>query len=151
MNLEVIKLLVENPRSRLVYVEGRATREHILKRLFPYLIKSYLWFHVLKLVSQRNLPHQRILVKVQKFLRDNSRNKLYLCNMKIMKIPALFQIPSQSNNSLKGKKSSVHSFLPVFSKVTVLMHGNLLRATAQMEALRLKVLVLSIIHSSGIC
>ena len=39
-------------------------------------------------------------------------------------------------------KSSVHSFLLVLRKVTVLMHGNLLHATVQMGVLILKVLVL---------
>ena len=59
-----IKLLVENPRSRLVYEEGRAIREHILKIFDPYLIKSDMWLHIMKFISQKNLPHQRKLARV---------------------------------------------------------------------------------------
>ena len=44
-----------NPRSRLVYVEGRATIGYILNRFAPYLINPYLWFHILKFVSHINL------------------------------------------------------------------------------------------------
>ena len=40
MNSIAIKLNVENPRSGLVYEEVRATREQILKRFSPDLIKS---------------------------------------------------------------------------------------------------------------
>ena len=64
MNLISIKIHVENPRSISVYIEGRATRGKILKRFGPYFIKSYLWFHMLKLVSQINLSPQRTLVKL---------------------------------------------------------------------------------------
>ena len=63
MNSIVIKLHGVNPRSISVYAEGRATKEEILKRFAPDLIKSYLWFHTLKFVTQRNLPQQRILEK----------------------------------------------------------------------------------------
>ena len=35
-----------------------------LETFAPDLIKSDLWFHILKLVSQRKLPHQIILMKV---------------------------------------------------------------------------------------
>ena len=59
-----IKIYVENPRSRSVYVEEIDTREEILKIFAPDLIKSDLWFHILKFVSQINLPHQITLVKV---------------------------------------------------------------------------------------
>ena len=58
------------------------------------------------------------------------------------KFTALFWIPSQSNPSLKGKKSSVHSFLLILSKVTVMMNRNLFHATVKMGAFILKVLVL---------
>ena len=40
MNSIAIKLHVENLKSILVYAEGRATREHILKIFTPDLIKS---------------------------------------------------------------------------------------------------------------
>ena len=40
MNSITIKTHVENTRSRLVYAEVRASREHILKIFDPYLIKS---------------------------------------------------------------------------------------------------------------
>ena len=59
----IIKLRVENPRSRSVYAEVRDTKEQILKIFAPYLIKSDLWFHISKFIYQRNLPHQIILVK----------------------------------------------------------------------------------------
>ena len=42
----------------------RATIENILKIFVPDLIKSDLWFRILKLVSQKNLPPKRKLVKV---------------------------------------------------------------------------------------
>ena len=57
------------------------------------------------------------------------------------KISAFFQLPSQLNHSLKEKHSYIHSFLLVLTKVTVLMHVNLLQATVQMEDLRFKVLI----------
>ena len=60
----VIKLHGLNQRSRSVYEERRATKGHILKKFGIYLIKSDLWFHILNSVSQRNLPHQIILVMV---------------------------------------------------------------------------------------
>ena len=44
----------------------RATKEQILNKFALDLIKSDLWFHILKLVSQRNLPYQRILVEAMK-------------------------------------------------------------------------------------
>ena len=40
MNSIAIKLHVENTRSISVYAEGRATKQHILKRFAPDLIKS---------------------------------------------------------------------------------------------------------------
>ena len=55
---------------------------------------------------------------------------------------ALFRIPSQSNPSLEGKNSSVHSFLQLLNKVTVLMHGNLFHATVKMGVLIFKLLIL---------
>ena len=64
MNSIAIKTLVGNPSSSLVYAKGRATIEQILKRFDIYLIKSYLWFQILKFFSQRNIPHQRTLLKV---------------------------------------------------------------------------------------
>ena len=51
-----------NQISRLAYAEGRATKEQILRKFALDLIKSDLWSHILKFVSQRNLPHQIILV-----------------------------------------------------------------------------------------
>ena len=48
--------------TRSVYVEGRATKEQILKKFSLDLIKLDLWSHILKFLSQRNLPHQIILV-----------------------------------------------------------------------------------------
>ena len=54
---------------------------------------------------------------------------------------ALFWLPPQSNPFLKGKKSSVYSFLLALRKVTVIMHGFDLRATAQMGAVILNLLV----------
>ena len=64
INSITIKLHVENPRSISVYAEGRSTREQILKRFAPYLIKSDQWFHILKFVSQRIIPPQRTLLQV---------------------------------------------------------------------------------------
>ena len=64
INSITTKLHVENTRSRLVYAEGRATREHILKIFDPYLIKSYLLIHIFKFASQVNLKHQITLAKV---------------------------------------------------------------------------------------
>ena len=62
--------------------------------------------------------------------------------MKRTKMPAFFQLPSQSNLSLKEQKSSVHSLLIVLSKVTVLINENVVHATVQMGVLKLKVLIL---------
>ena len=64
--------------------------------------------HILKFVSQRNLPHQRKLMKVLAVLRDNSGKKSYIFNMTRTKMPAFFQIQSQSNTPLKEKNYSVH-------------------------------------------
>ena len=55
---------LKNTRPILVYAEGRATREHILKRFTAYFIKLDMCFHILNLVSERNLQNQRTLVKV---------------------------------------------------------------------------------------
>ena len=54
------------------------------------------------------------------------------------KIPAFFQIPSQSNPSLKKKNSSVHSLLLVLRMVNFLINGSLLQATLKMGVLMLK-------------
>ena len=58
--------LYQNPfgksKVKIIFAEVRATREEILKRFSLDLIKSDLWFHILKFVSQRNLQHQRTLV-----------------------------------------------------------------------------------------
>ena len=137
-----IKIHGLNPRSRSVYAEVKSTKEQILKRFAPDLIKSDHWFHILKFVSQRNLPHQIILVKVYVVLRDNYGKKPFLFNMTRTKMLAFFQLPCQSNPSLKGKKSSIHSLILVLRKVTVLMHVIFLHATVQMRFFRLKVLVL---------
>ena len=58
------------------------------------------------------------------------------------KMSAFFQLPSQSNPSLKEKNYSVNSLLLVLRNVNVMMHGNLLHATVQMGVLILKVLIL---------
>ena len=95
----------------LVYAEGRATREHILKIFAPYVINSDLWCHILKFASQRNLLYQITLVGFFNFLRDNYGKKLYLWNIIRTKMSALFRIPSQSNPSLKEQKSSIFSLV----------------------------------------
>ena len=59
-----IKPPVENTMSRSVYAEKRYTRGHKLKIFVPYLFKSYLWFHIMESISQRNLSHQITLVKL---------------------------------------------------------------------------------------
>ena len=64
MNSRAIIINVENTSSIAVYLEGRTTRGHIMKLFGPYLIKSDLCFHILKLVSQRNLRPQTTLVKL---------------------------------------------------------------------------------------
>ena len=51
-------------KIKIIYAEGRDTKEQILKIFAPDFIKSGLWFHILNFVYQRNLPHQIILVKV---------------------------------------------------------------------------------------
>ena len=84
----VIKLHGVNQRSRSFYAEGRAIKGQILKNFALDLIKSDLWFHILKFVSQRNLPHLRILVMLQAVLRDNSGKKLFLFNMTRIKMVA---------------------------------------------------------------
>ena len=74
--------------------------------------------------------------------------KIQLCkealffNTKRTEILAFFQLLSQSNPSLKEKKSSVHLFLRLLRNVTVLMHGNLLQSTLQMVVPILKVFIL---------
>ena len=55
---------------------------------------------------------------------------------------SLILLPSQSNPPLKEKYSSIHSLLLVLRKVTVLMHGNVLHTTVQIEFLILNVLIL---------
>ena len=52
-----------------------------------------------------------------------------------------FQLPPQTNNTLKEQKSSVHSLIPLLRKVTVIMYGNLLHINVKMGSLRLKVLI----------
>ena len=56
MNSIAIKLHVENPKSILVYAEGRFIREQILKVFSPDLINSELWFHILKFISPKLPP-----------------------------------------------------------------------------------------------
>ena len=68
--------------------------------------------------------------------------KLYLCNMKRTKMSSLFWIPYQSNFHLKGKMSSVHSFILVLRKATILMHGILLHTTVKIGVITLKVFIL---------
>ena len=75
-------------------------------------------------------------------LRYNYVNNPYLLNIKRIEMLALFRIPSQSNPSLKKQKSSDHALLLVLSKVTVLMHVNLLRTTVKMGFIILRVLIL---------
>ena len=142
MKSTVIKLHGVNQRSRSVYAEGRATKGQILNKFALDLIKSDLWFNILKFVSQRNLPHQRILVMLQAVLRDNSGKKTFFFNMTRIKMLAFSQLQTQKNPSLKEQKSSVHSLLLVLRKVIVLMHGNLLHTTVQMGVLILKVFIL---------
>ena len=63
INSTTIKIHVENPSSRSVYTEGRSTRGQILNRFSPYFIKSDLWFHILKFISQINLsPKEHWLI-----------------------------------------------------------------------------------------
>ena len=64
MNSIIIKLRRVNPRSISVYAEGRTTKGHILKKFTLDCIKSDLWFYILNFVSQINITHQRILVKL---------------------------------------------------------------------------------------
>ena len=84
MNSILVKLYGLNPIFISVYAEERVTKEHILKRFTPDLIKSDLWFHILNFVYQRNLPHQRVLVKVLAVLRYNSEKNPFLLNMEKM-------------------------------------------------------------------
>ena len=70
-----------NPKLISVYVEEIATIVQILNIFGPDLINSYLWFHILNFVSQRNLLPQRTLLEIYTVLRDNCRNNIYLCNM----------------------------------------------------------------------
>ena len=58
MNSISTKLLVENPRSRSVYSERRATRGKILKIFVPDLINSDLQFHILNF-SPREKSHPK--------------------------------------------------------------------------------------------
>ena len=62
MNSIAIKLHGLNQRSRSVYAEGRSTKGQILKKFALDLIKSDLWSHIFNFFSQRNLPHQIIMV-----------------------------------------------------------------------------------------
>ena len=55
MKSRAIRLNVVNPKSISVYSEVRATRGNILNKFSPYLIKSDLWFHILKILYQVNL------------------------------------------------------------------------------------------------
>ena len=64
MNSSAIILNVENTRPTSVYQEGISNRGQILKRFVPYLIKSDLWFHILRFVSHRNLSPQITWVKI---------------------------------------------------------------------------------------
>ena len=64
MNSSAIRIDMEHPRSISVYEEGRATSIHILKRFVPDLIKSDLWFHILKFASQINLSPPRKFVEL---------------------------------------------------------------------------------------
>ena len=59
-------------------------------------------------------------------------------NKKSSLISALIQIKSFP----EGKNSSVHSFLLVLSKVTFMMHVNLLHITVKMGFIKLKVFIL---------
>ena len=55
MKFRNTRLNVENIMSRSIFSEGRANRGYILNIFGPNFIKSCLWFHMLKLVSQRNI------------------------------------------------------------------------------------------------
>ena len=80
---------MEYPRSRSVYSEGRATRGQILKRLVIDLINSYLWFHILKLVSHINLSLQRTILEDALFVQfDKNKNvSLILVPISIKYLP----------------------------------------------------------------
>ena len=67
MNSIAIKNHMDNTSSRIVYPKERATREHILNKFVPDLIKSDIWFHILKLVSQINFPHQQTLARSKEY------------------------------------------------------------------------------------
>ena len=64
MNSIPIKLHGVNPISIPVYAGGRATKEQTVKIFATYFIKSDLWFHILKFVYQRNIPHPKNIGEV---------------------------------------------------------------------------------------
>ena len=102
MNSTAIKLLEDNPSSILVYAEGRANRKQILERFTTYLIKSDLWFHILK-VSLPKIPRtpNNIGGGLKDFQRQIWKESLFVIRTKMS---AFFRLPSQSNTSLKEKK-----------------------------------------------
>ena len=74
-----IKLHVENTKSISVYEEGRATREQILKRFVPYLIKSDTWFHILKFYWDSLDLADEVLINCE--LRNFIMILFYCCNV----------------------------------------------------------------------
>ena len=76
-------------------------------------------------VPHRKLWKENLFVKYDK-------NKIY----------SLLLDPIPIKSLSEGKKSSVHSFLLILSKVTVMMNRNFFHATVKMGAFILKVLVL---------
>ena len=96
-----------NPRSRSVYVKGKATSRQISKNFGPDFIKSDMWFHILKFVSQKFPLSPKSIVEALKVLQSQLYiEALFLqYNNKIIKIIS-DQIPI--NNLPMDKMFSIH-------------------------------------------
>ena len=123
MNSSNIRINMVNLRSRFVYDKGKDTRGQILKKFVQYLIKSDMWFQILKCVSHRRLIHPKTLEKILKVPSANYGKELYLYNT-TRKMLNLFGFLYQLNNSLMEQRSSRISLLQVLMKLDVMMHGN---------------------------
>ena len=68
----------EKSKVKISIFRRKTTRGQILKIFGPYLIKSDLRFHILKLVSKRKIQPQIALTKLLNVIRNKSGNNIYL-------------------------------------------------------------------------
>ena len=86
--------LLGKSKAKISLCGRKDTRRHVLKRSAIDLIKSYLYFHILKFVSQRTPPHQIVLVNFKRS-SETIMEIGFICAIRQEKISAFFWIQSQ--------------------------------------------------------